>query len=243
LARGALLTRTVGSIIGALCGFIGIVWSITDIHYISEIWSALSGNSSLFFTILYFNLPFSQYLIFATIFGQLLTPSAGLFSGLSMILALLLLVGCILTGIGFYGMYQAGGGAMGVVGLAFGIIGGVAGSVLLILGNVMAIRTMIDIFVWVTVPQYLFIFIGFVILGVSFILMGSASIVVREATAHSGAAAAAGILSIIGGSLLFIYVLALFSIIIGDIFTMIGFILILTAFILWTAVFYGSRNV
>jgi hypothetical protein len=151
-----------------------------------------------------------------------------------MVMALLLLVGCILTGIGFYGMYQAGGGAMGVVGLAFGIIGGVAGAIFLILGNVMTeIRSTPSVFIYITRPNYLFIFIGFAILGVCLILMGSASIVVREATAHSAAAVAAGILSIIGGSLLFPYILDwLMGSIVAGIFTLIAFVLLLSGFII-----------
>nr|MDO8081400.1 hypothetical protein [Candidatus Freyarchaeota archaeon] len=144
----------------------------------------------------------------------------------------------VLTGVGFYGMYQAGGGAMGVVGLIFGIIGGTAGSLLLILGNILG--TPLTLFA--SEPNYLFIWIGMIILGVSFILLGVTSRVVRGSTTRPSAAAAAGTLSIIGGCFFFPYILDWLLRIAGGIFTLIAFVLVLSAFIIWAAVFFGSRN-
>jgi hypothetical protein len=255
MARATLLIGGIGGIIVALAGFTGIIWSITDMSYVSEISSAISlfttGILPIGLILLYGSLPLffnPSAIILGVIFSQALTPSAGLWNSLSLILALLLLVGAILIGVGFLGMYRAGGGAMGVVGLAFGIIGGVAGSLFLFLGSTATITTPLVVIgyftVSITTPLYLLIFIGFAILGVSLILIGVTSIVVREITEYSAAAVAAGILSIVGGCFLFPYILdyALLSVF-GGIFALIGFVLILAASVILSVVFFASRNI
>jgi hypothetical protein len=238
MARESLLTGTAGGMMGAAAGGIGVIWSMLDMLYVMEIVRAM--NDPLLLILTFFR--YSPYLSF--IYGSTLMPINGLYFTFSMMLAVLLFVGGVLTGIGFYGVHKAGGGAMGLAGLAFGTIGGLAGSTFLILGNMMPVSFTLTIFVTISVPSYLFIFIGFVILGGSLIVMGVSSIAVREVTVHSSAAAAAGVLSIIGGCFLSLYILDwLVLSIIGGIMALIGFILILSAFIIWSAVFYGSRNI
>lgn len=154
----------------------------------------------------------------------------------------LLVVSCILTGLGFYGMYTVGGGAMGIVGLIFGIMGGAA-TAILALGASTAFTARGVYYYPITIgwiveliPYYpplgLWDWIGFIMLGVSFVIMGCASIVVREYTMHSGTMVAAGILSIIGGSTLIF------------IFNLIGLALMFmfVAFLLWAIVFYTTKQ-
>nr|MDO8081401.1 hypothetical protein [Candidatus Freyarchaeota archaeon] len=52
MARGALLTGTVGAIIGSITGGIGIVWSIVDMLYIAEISNVFLFSGGGLYTIL-----------------------------------------------------------------------------------------------------------------------------------------------------------------------------------------------
>ncbi len=235
MSRGALQTGAVGGIIGALTSFVGILWSIIYFVFASELVNYISN------------------MIFSILIGPLILlanpyPASGsLFSILSFILAILILLTGILIGIGFYGTYKIGGGAMGVVGLIFGIIGGALGDLFIMLGNLLPIKDYFPILtsitpplgifvIPITYPHFLIIWIGFMILGVAFILLGSASITVREMTMHPSASSAAGILSIIGGAVFLAGVFFFIFLII------IGFILIFAASIIWTVVFYSSRE-
>ena len=200
MGRGALLTGVAGGIIGTIAAVTGIIWFI--------VW---------------FFVP-PEYIIVPYFFLVPVGPSP-LLIAVSVIFVALLVVACILTGIGFYGMYTAGGGAMGIVGLIFGIIGGAAFGILFLIGTFLPY----DSFSYYT-PLLIWGWIGLIILGVSFIIMGSASIVVREYSIHSGTAVAAGILSIIGGSCLILYLASI-----------IGFVLLFVAFLLWAIVFYGTE--
>jgi hypothetical protein len=200
MGRGALLTGVAGGIIGTIAAVIGIVWFIFAFFIGPEL----------------FIVPYV---------GFIYTGPSALAIGISILFVALIIVACILTGIGFYGMYTAGGGAMGIVGLIFGIIGGVAAGILFLIGTFLPY----DPFSYYT-PILAWGWIGLIILGVSFIIMGSASIVVREYSMHSGTAVAAGILSIIGGSCLIVYIISF-----------IGFVLLFVAFLLWAIVFYGTE--
>jgi magnesium-transporting ATPase (P-type) len=160
-----------------------------------------------------------------------------IYTGLSMVqivLAILfvslLLVSCILTGIGFYGMYTVSQSAMGIVGLAFGIIGGVSTTIIILIG--LFTNPSISFQSYVLNSLY-WNWLAFIILGVSFILMGSASIVLREYTMRSTAAYAAGILSIIGGIAFILYILLLTF--------FVGLALVFVAFLLWAIIFYSTE--
>ncbi len=208
MSRGALLTGMAGGIIGTIASAIGIAWSILSLV-----------SYELIFVPIY---PFGFIPVYSG-------PSM-LVVALTIIFVVILFVACILTGIGFYGMYTAGGGAMGVVALIFAIIGGVAASIFTFLGVFGSYGS----FYYNPYSYILALsWIGFIIFGVSFIIIGSASIAVREVSTHSGTAVAAGVLSIVGGSCLIISILFFF--------VWIGFGLLFVAFILWAIVFYTTE--
>nr|MDO8081409.1 hypothetical protein [Candidatus Freyarchaeota archaeon] len=233
MSRGALLTGTAGGIIGTITAAIGIIWSIIDVQLIITLFR-YSTPLYLSDAFLYNNL--SIILTFAA------APSTSplLFFVFSLVLGILLIVSCVLTGVGFYGLYQAGGDAMGVVGLIFGIVGGAAGGTLIILGNtILSSAPLSGTSFLFSTPNYSVIWKGMIMLAVTFILLGSASIVVRGTTTRSGTSVAAGILSIIGACLFFLFFLGDF----GSIIALVGFGLIFVAFILWAVVFYSSRNI
>jgi hypothetical protein len=183
MGRGALLAGTAGGIIGTIASALGVIWMIVYFFV---------GVS--FFSLFFYTGPSMLQIVITILFVSLL------------------LVACVLTGVGFYGLHTIGGSSMGIVALIFGIIGGSAFLVLVLL----------DLFT----KTYLFSLIGIAILLISFIIMGAASIALREVTTKSGAAVAAGILSIIGGVLL-----------IG----LLGFVLLFVAFLLWAIVFYTAE--
>ncbi|MFB0561305.1 MAG: hypothetical protein ACETWM_08860 [Candidatus Lokiarchaeia archaeon] len=158
---------------------------------------------------------------------------------ITILFVVLLVVSCILTGVGFYGIYTVGGGAMGIVGLIFGIMGGAAAAILALLGSSTSFTARGVYYYFITIaaiPYYpplgLWDWIGLIILGVSFVIMGCASIVVREYTMHSGTMVAAGILSIIGGSaLIFI-----------SLWAGLALMFMFVAFLLWAIVFYTTKH-
>jgi hypothetical protein len=176
---------------------------------------------------------------------------------LTILLMALLMATGILVGIGFYGTYRIGGGAMGAAALITSVTGVEIGSIIIFLGSFVFTETDYEIIQTnylvpyinqptapasyalapITQPGFLPIWLGSIILGVTFIVLGVASIKVREITIHSGAAMAGGILSIIGGALLIVspYVLMI-------IFGFVGFVLLFVAMILWSVVFYSLRD-
>lgn len=242
MPRDAFLVGTVGGIMGFITSVIGIIWSIVVNALLTEINSYL-GQLSYYTSFLnpitkvvpYHGEPFPLLLAFY--------PSASSFYVLSFILSTFLILTSVVIGIGFYGTYKAGGGAMGVVGLTFSIIGITSGALLIIMGNLatgyMYVQMLVEMssapFLPVPTPNFPLIWIGFLILCVTFILLGSASIRVREMTDRPGASYAAGVLSIIGA--VFFLIGSLWYILL-----IIGFGLILVAFILWAVIFYSSRN-
>nr|MDO8080408.1 hypothetical protein [Candidatus Freyarchaeota archaeon] len=186
MSRGALLTGTAGGIIGTITSALGFIWYIVYL-YIAQRYT---------------------WILFVPVY----TGPSTLVIAFTILFLALLLVSCVLTGVGFYGLYAIGGSSMGIVALIFGIIGGASFLVL----------ELIDLF---TNNPILFL-IGVIILIISFIIIGAASITLREVTTRPGAALAAGILSIIGGVLL-----------IG----LLGFPLLFVAFLLWAIVFHTTE--
>ena len=185
----------------------------------------------------------------------------------SFVLAVLLIVSLVLSGVGFYGVYRRGGGGAGVLALIAAITGGTLGATLTTLGNILQQTEyviVVNYFLFpfpvlypVREPNYLFVWVGMLVVAVTFILLGSASIAVRASTATPSVALAAGILSIIGACLLPLYGLSMvghetihpplflsFPLVnvAGGIFALFAFTLILVAFVLWTVVFYSSRE-
>lgn len=248
MSKEAFYAGTLGGFFGSITGVIGIIWCVYNIIYIMDMYRYLTDYLNYGFFInglAYFFLP--------------IHTSDSLFSLYSMILVVLLIVSGILTGAGFYGTYRAGGGAMGIVGLIFGIAGGSIGALLILLGvTIRELKTPFELYLFYPYyyypfiywlfplfgPSFLYIWLGLLVLSVTFILLGVSSIVVREMTGNATASIAAGILSIIGACFFVPYVLVWIEIIeiLGCIFALIGFVLILVAFVIWAAVFFSSRN-
>ncbi len=202
-----MLTGTAGGIIGTITMFIAIIWSIVYPLYWLDL---ISYGSNLEYLSVYtgwpaiFVMPYPYY-------------TESLFFVLVLLLVVLLIVTSILVGIGFYGTYRIGGGAMGTAALIVSIIGTTIAAIIIFLGST-ALKDIYHQFIniypypWATpeemfsylylpvyLPGFLWIWLGCIILGVTFIVMGAASIVVREVTGHSSSGMAGGILSIIGG--------------------------------------------
>lgn len=236
MSRAAILTGTAGGIIGTITAGIGIIWSLATIIVTSAngfLWYHLKLVENLAILSDEFWLYFSLYM-FELYYFSMITGDEAFPLILLVVLGILLIVSCILTGVGFYGVYKAGGGAMGLVSFIFGIIGGaLAGNFLFLEG----------IFGALTLPSPIGLYfpgwIGMVVLGVTFIIFGVSSIVVRETTTRPRASVAAGILSIVGACLFFPSLLGLY----GLIMVMVGFALMFVAFLLWAIVFYSSRDI
>nr|MDO8079262.1 hypothetical protein [Candidatus Freyarchaeota archaeon] len=236
----ALLIGTVGGIIGTITAAVGIMWVISVNTLLNEIYNYLVELAPFVNTVISW-IPTPLY---TGPWPQPIFSSWPLFGLLSSILAMLLIVTGILIGIGFYGTYKIGGGAPGVVGLIFGIIGGIAGALLITIGNttpgyMSAVAPFDEVYVpviSVTTPNFNFIWASFGVLALAFIIIGAASISVRETTNIPSASMAAGILSIIGA------VAFLVGSIIHLIPPIVGFGLTLVSFILWAVVFYSSRE-
>lgn len=246
MSRTAFLTGTAGGITGTITTFIGIIWAVVYPLYhfgLEDYASNLFSFSYLFGLEAVFVSPYPYFL-------------ESLFILTTMLLTVLLIVTCILVGVGFYGTYKIGGGAMGAAALEMSIVGTVIATITIFLGSLLFRETHFEIlhtyggpyyspstfysysFFPVYAPGTLVIWLGFIILGVTFIVLGAASIVVREITPHPGAAMAGGILSIIGGALLITSFDGL-MLFLG----LVGFVLLFVTMILWSVVFFSSREV
>lgn len=246
MTRGAFYAGTVGAILGSITGAIGLIWCVYNIRYIMDL---------------------DQYLLYLAnwsrivsyLFAYFTAPvhtSLALFNLLSVILIILLIVSGIFTGLGFFGTYRTGGGAMGIVGLISAITGITIGASFIFLGvstlkiNPFLFSSLDVSFMFVSVlfgPTFFDVWRGLIVLAITFIVLGVSSIAVRNSTMNSSASLAAGILSIIGACFFFPYGLVLLVDVImieilGCIFAFISFALILVAFILWAVVFFSSRN-
>ncbi|MGQ9723670.1 MAG: hypothetical protein ACUVXA_20405 [Candidatus Jordarchaeum sp.] len=234
MSKAYLLAGTAGAIIGTITAFIGVMWGVVNALFFMDLSNYMS-----------------MIMVFSTFLGPIAAfiipyPSSSIWLLLaSLIQAPMLIVTCTLTGLGFYGIRKVGGGIIGVVAFIFGIVGSIVGSLLIVVGNfltmtsVAIIPNMYDftlLIIPTTTPNFLIMWIGFVVLAVTFIIIGSASIKLREITLNSSASSAAGILSIIGGCLIIGGPMILGWTII------IGFILLFVAFILWAVVFFSSRE-
>jgi hypothetical protein len=267
MSRSALLSGTIGGIIGVITASLGVSWLF--------VFDSISSDIGIYVSLLgiYFTGLFGTYTIGGVKQFQSFPypipyfPSWSLFGVSSLILAAFLIMTGILIGAGFYGMYKIGGGAASVIGMVSSVIGITAGALSIVMVNLTAgyeqtwlmvgqgeASGMVPFFPVLT-PNFPFIVIGFIILGFTFIMLGSASISIREMTEKPRASQAAGILSI--GVAVFIVLCSLlgsipvrgilgglsnnitFGIFFGGI---IGFLPILIAFILWAWVFYSSRN-
>ncbi len=249
MSRGALLTGIAGGIVGSITGIIGIIWIMVSTKLAIDIYNyiQLVMGLSAFYGIHIFALTPLPNSIF-----QFIT--------LSIVFAGFLIMSGILIGVGFHGLYKAGGGTMGRVGFVSGIMGTATGSLFILLGNVITSTKvmylfLVSIFIGFTgilpvplsTPNLFVVGIGMIALAVTFFTLGVSSIVVRETTINSAASAAAGVLSIVGACLLILYTLVQYEAsslaLLGGIMSFIGFALIFVAFILWTVVFTSSRDI
>ncbi|MFB0562699.1 MAG: hypothetical protein ACETWM_15970 [Candidatus Lokiarchaeia archaeon] len=244
MSKGALLTGTAGGIIGTITMFIGIIWAIVYPLYYMDLFNYGYGMESM-----------SSYTGWLAIF---VTPYPSyietLFTILTIMLVMLLIVTAILVGIGFYGTYTIGGGAMGAAALIMSIIGTTIAGIIVFLGSTIFKETNIayghafpypwstveeflaTFYVPISVPGSLMIWLGCIFLGVTFIVLGAGSIVVRHATSSTSAGMAGGILSIIAGSLLILSYDGI-MLFLG----VLGFVLLFVAMILWSVFFFSSR--
>nr|MDO8079479.1 hypothetical protein [Candidatus Freyarchaeota archaeon] len=111
MARAALLTGTAGGTIGSIAAGLGVIWSIIFMTFAVELWNYMQYLATSYTPLIIFFIPYP--------------PSSVLFSSLLLMVSLLLIVAGVLSGVGFYGVYKIGGGAMGMVGLIFAIAGSV----------------------------------------------------------------------------------------------------------------------
>nr|MDO8079273.1 hypothetical protein [Candidatus Freyarchaeota archaeon] len=244
MSRGALLTGTAGAIIGAITAVFGIIWVYVYNILLNELYYYLWQIQAILSIIFPWPMvpPWPR-----SYFGPPpipIFPSWSLFGLSSYIIATFFIVTGILIGIGFYGTYKIGGGAMGIVGLIFGIIGGTLGALLIILGNItaggMSAYIMVEMSTMsvlsVPTPNFVIMWLGFIALGLAFIIIGAASISIREMTMKPSVSLAAGIISIIG-AMFFIGGLLMQGIVL-----VIGCALMFVVFILWAVVFFYSRD-
>ena len=125
MSREALLTGTAGGIIGTITAGIGAIWGIISIILRITLSSFYANVIFLLIGLISpYKSPFSTLIDILYVLASDPSGLLSLFFMFSFMLSILLIVSCILTGVGFYGVYQAGGSVMGVVGLIFGIIGG-----------------------------------------------------------------------------------------------------------------------
>lgn len=245
----ATTTGIFGSISGILTTIVGIFWNIRYFEFI--------GTHDTVVTIQNLPIIFPSFLekaIHLAFFQNIHVSSllSGL-QGLTVLLALLLFLTLILTGIGLYGLGKIEGKSMGVVSLVVGIIAAVLVLLLLSGGAVTGSNTptiislIISIYAPGLITQFpisvivlmggvphvniLLLSLGLLVFGVTLIIFGATFINVREGLDSSTLSLATGILSIIAGIILFFMVLL----------ASIAFIILFVIFIMAALVFFQSR--
>jgi hypothetical protein len=140
------------------------------------------------------------------------------FSIFSVILVILLVVSYTLIGVSFYGIRQAGAGAISIVGLYFSIVGSASTALLIFLGltplatygigvtgfSTFGLQPILGITAYYA-PNFLLTSIGMVILATPSTMNVTANIVTRSATGRPSLSLISGIPSIIGGCFFFSY--------------------------------------
>nr|MDO8081165.1 hypothetical protein [Candidatus Freyarchaeota archaeon] len=246
----AITTGVFGSVSGIVTTVVGILWSIRYFEFIGARDSAVTIQN-----LPIINPSFLELAVHLGFFQNIHVSSllSGL-QGLTTILALLLVLTLILTGVGLYGLGKIEGKSMGVVSLVVGVIAAIIVLLLLLGGAVAGSRTptiislLTSIYAPWLITQYpisvivlaggvphvniLLLSLGLLVSGVALIIFGATFINVREGLDSSNLSLATGILSIIAGIVLFFVVLLAF----------IAFIILFVTFIMAALVFFQSRE-
>lgn len=244
MSRVALLIGTIGGIVGIITAAMGGIWVLIYNILLKEIYNYLWYLQVILSIIFPFPAVEPWPRSYSGLWPLPIFPSWPLFGVSSSILAMFFIVTGILIGIGFYGTYKIGGGAMSVVGLIFGIIGSTLGALIIIIGNttigsmsasIMFEMSYVSAFS-VPTPNFTLIWVGYIVLGFTFIILGAASIKIRYMTEKPSDSRAAGALSILGA------IFFMGGLLMEGLMLFFGCGLMLLAFIFWAIVFYSSKE-
>ena len=241
----AITTGVFGSISGVEATVAGIVWSMLYYDF-ARMYD---------FTVIFQNLP----IIYPSLLEHPCIPASfdahlgdllGSFVWFTLILAVVLILNLILTGVGLHGLGKIEGKSLGAISLVVGVAGALLAIVLLLFGvvtggNTLTFTSLIAPslitqhpiqFIILTggVPHIntILLWLGLVIVGVTIIVFGAAFINLREGLESPRLSLATGILAIAAGTILFA----------GVLLPWLAFIILSITFTIATLVFYQSRK-
>jgi hypothetical protein len=245
----SIITGVFGSVSGMVTSIVGILWGLRYAEFV--------GAHDI--AVLVQDLPILQpsFLERAIQLGffqdiHISNLQSGL-AGLSFILAVLLVLTLILTGVGLYGLGKVEEKSMGTVSLVIGVIGAVIAMLLLLIGTTGPnTPTLISLLAFIYAPsvitQYpiyvivlaggvphvstLLLWLSFIVVGATIITFGATFINVREGLDSPGLCVATGVLFLISGIFLLV----------GLLLPWLATFILFVAFIMATLVFYGSRE-
>jgi hypothetical protein len=248
----SILTGVFGSVFGIVTAIIGVLWGLRYTDFVANHDLAVGIQ----------NLPIIQSSslersIQISFFMDLhVSDLQSSLAFLTFILAVLLVLTLILTGVGLYGLGIVEQKSMGTVGLVFGVIGGILAMLLLLIGSTGPnTPTFISLLVFTYAPSLItqypipvlvlaggvanvhptLLGLGFIVFGVTIIMFGAAFISVREGLDSPGLSTATGVLFIISGIFLILIVLL-------PLLSWLSTFILFVAFIMTALVFYGSRE-
>ncbi|WXG41713.1 MAG: hypothetical protein WED07_13280 [Candidatus Freyarchaeum deiterrae] len=245
----SIVTGIFGAVSGIVAAIVGILWGIRYVDFVANHDAAVGIQ----------NLPIIQpslldRVVQISFFMNIhVSDLQSNLAGLTFILGVLLVLTLILTGVGLYGLGKVEGKSMGTVSLVFGVIGAILAILLLLMGatgpntpTLISLLTFIyDLPLITTYPIYILVllggvanvssiwlWLGFIVVGVTIIIFGATFISVREGLESPGLSTATGVLFIISGIFLFGIILL----------PWLAAFILFVAFIMAALVFYGSRE-
>lgn len=241
----AITTGVLGSILGVEATLVGIVWSMLYYDY-ARIYD---------FTVTFQNLPtiYPDLLVHPCIPASLNVHLGDLrasFVWFTLILAVVLILNLILTGVGLHGLGKIKRKALGAISFVVGVAGAISAIILLLLGvvtgdNTLTFTSLIApslitqhpiqfIILAGGVPQIntSLLWLGLIIVGITIIVFGAVFINLREGLDNPRLSLATGILATVAGIILLT----------GVLLPWLAFIVLSITFISATLVFFQSRE-
>ena len=240
-----------GAVIGLVAAVVGVLWMFQFYNV-----NNMHDSTVLFQNLVYIN--FEMAVVIGGFQSMALNNAMSMFTGLTVILALLLVTGLILVGVGLYGIGQVAGSAAGTVSLVLGTLGAILSAILLVMGVLAGGVTHTLASLWMFSNLYMvlmyappvvrllglhivqgvptvstsLLWAGLLVAGVVTLLFGVTFLLEREVVTSGSLAVATGVILIIAGIFLWTGVIAAW----------LGFILMFVGLIMAAILFFQSRE-
>ncbi|MFB0562840.1 MAG: hypothetical protein ACETWM_16705 [Candidatus Lokiarchaeia archaeon] len=202
-----------GGVLGIITAIVGLLWIVVLLSFIPDLMNY--ANIVNFMA----GPPIFGLSVYNGIIASLIVPyptSYNLLVMMSIIVVVPLMVFGASIGLGFRRLLK--GGAVGSLYFACGLVGLLIAVVLILMGvmfqttiihQFLILHGLTAIFTPIRIPEFLYTWMGLIVLGIVLIILGVASVRVRHSVERRDSALAAGALSIVSGAVFTLHVFAL----------------------------------